>query len=284
MSLQHSLRRSHRQFANFARGVLLVAALCGAMSVEGSGQGTTPGAGYTIGPQDVLSITCVDDPTISGKFTVPADGFIGLAHIGLVKASGLTVLALEGMLKSRYKDGGFLLNPRISVAVETYKSQHVIVQGEVRSPGTVTLTGDMTLLELIAAAGSMTPNASREVVIVRTGRDLEKQEFIHADLSQLESGAPDARIKLKDGDVVLVQEASKVYVIGEVKSPGAYPVQREMTLMQLLAVAGGPTADAAVGRIKISRTVNGKRIEIKNVKQTEIIKPGDTVVVPVRYF
>lgn len=284
MSPQQLFAQRHFRSAHVAFGLLCLIVTFGALGTVGAGQATTPGAGYTIGPQDVLVITCVNDQAVSGKFVVPTDGFIGLAHIGLVKAVGLTVQDLETLLKSRYKDGGFLLNPQISVVVETYKSQHVIVQGQVRSPGTFTLTGDMTLLTLVAAAGSMTPTASGEIVIVRTSKDVEKQEFLHADLSQLQTGAPDARIKLQDGDVVIVQEAASAYVIGEVKSPGAYPVPRQMTLMQLLSVAGGPTADAATGRIKILRTVDGKQVEIKNAKQTELIKPGDTVVVPVRFF
>ncbi len=284
MSPQQLFAKLHFRSGPVAFGLLCLIVTIGALGTVGAGQATTPGTGYTIGPQDVLVITCVNDQTVSGKFVVPTDGFIGLAHIGLIKAVGLTVQDLETLLKSRYKDGGFLLNPQISVAVETYKSQHVIVQGQVRSPGTFTLTGDMTLLQLVAAAGSMTPTASGEIVIVRTSKDFETQEFLHADLSQLQNGAPDARIALKDGDVVIVQEAASAYVIGEVKNPGAYPVQRQMTLMQLLSVAGGPTADAATSRIKILRTVDGKQVEIKNAKQTELIKPGDTVVVPVRFF
>src|SRR3990170_2717699 len=130
----------------------------------------TPAAqNYTIGPQDALSITCHDDPQLSGKYVVPPDGTITLPLVGSVKAAGLTVHQLEDLLKRRYKDGGFLVNPAITVAIDQYKSQRVIIQGEVGSPGIYTLTGGMTLLELIAQAGSMNRTASGEVVIVREG-------------------------------------------------------------------------------------------------------------------
>jgi polysaccharide export outer membrane protein len=238
--------------------------------------------GYTVGPQDVLNITCVDDPAISGKFTVPSDGTIGLLHIGSVKVSGLTLREVENLLKEKYKAGGFLLNPRIYVTVEIFKSQHVIIQGEVRAPGAYALTGGTTLIELVAQAGSLTSTASGDIMIVR--EESGKQQFIRADLSQMQEGAPDARIKLQNGDLVIVHQADRAYVIGEVKNPNAFPVQRGTTLMQLLSLAGGPTADAATNRIRIFRTEKGKQIEIKNAKQTEIIKPGDTVVVPVRFF
>ena len=140
----------------------------------------------------------------------------------------------------------------------------------------------MTLLELVATAGSMLPTASGEVTIVRFKGD--KPDFVHADLGQLGLGTADAQIPMKNGDLVLVQQADRAYIIGEVKSPNGYPVRRDTTLFQLLSLAGGPTPDAAVGRIKIIRTVKGKQTEIKNAKTSEIIKPGDTVVVPVRYF
>ena len=100
----------------------------------------------------------------------------------------------------------------------------------------------------------------------------------------MQKGAPDAAIQLRNGDLVIVSQADRAYVIGEVKSPNAYAVQRGTTLMQMLSLAGGPTVDAAINRIRIIRTENGKQIEIKNAKQSQIIKPGDTIVVPVRYF
>lgn len=260
--------------------MLIVVWLVGVLLIPVSGAAQMSAAQtYTIGPQDVLAITCHDDPQISGKYVVQADGVITLQLIGAVRAAGLTPRQLEDYLKKRYKDGGFLLNPVITVAVEQYKSQRVIIQGEVGSPGMYTLTGGMTLLELIAQAGSMTRAASGEIVIVRGG-----SEFIHADLSQMQTGAPDGAIPLRDGDLVVVHQAERAYLLGEVRSPNAYPVQRNTTLMQLLSLAGGPTTDAAVGRTKIVRFENGKRVEIKDVKFTDIIKPGDTVIVPTRYF
>ena len=238
---------------------------------------------YVIGPQDVLSVMCFDDAALSGKFVVPPDGLIGMALIGSVRVAGLTVREVEDAIKARFQAGGFLNNPRISVTVEQYKSQKVIIQGEVRTPGQYVLTSGMNLLELIAQAGSMSTTASGEVLIVR-GQPLDKQEFIRTDLSQLQNGVSSAAIPLRNGDVVIVQQADRAYILGEVKSPNAYPVRRDTTLMQLLSLAGGPTADAAIGRIRIVRTVDGKQVEIKNAKMTEIVKPGDTVVVPVRYF
>ena len=121
---------------------------------------------YVVGPQDVLSITVWDQPDLSGKFTVESDGSFTFPLIGRVIAGGMTLRALEGQLRQKLSDGYFK-NPQVSVAVEFYRSQRVFVIGEVRLPGAYPLTGDMTLIEALARAGSTTAEAGGEAVVVR---------------------------------------------------------------------------------------------------------------------
>src|SRR6478736_3177869 len=121
---------------------------------------------YVIGAQDVLTITSYDQADMSGKFTVEADGTFTFPMIGRVKAGGLTLRALEDSLKTRLKDEGFFRNPQVTVSVETYRSQKIYVIGEVRSPGSYPLSGDMSLVEAIARAGSTLPSASGEAIII----------------------------------------------------------------------------------------------------------------------
>ncbi len=261
---------------------MFAAMLCVLVVVEAEPGQQAPDT-YAIGPSDVLSITCFNDQTISGKFTVQPDGFIGLQLIGSVKVSGLTAREVENLLKSKYKAGLFIDDPRISVTVEQFKSQKVILQGEVRTQSEYPLTGGLTLLQLIAQAGGLLGTASGEVLIARLTSD-GKTDIISADLSQLQNGVSQAAIPLRNGDVIIVPSADKTFIVGEVKTPGAYPVGRNTTMLQLLSLAGGQTADAAMNRITIIRIVNGKRTEINKVKLTEIVKPGDTIVVPTRHF
>ncbi len=121
---------------------------------------------YTIGNQDVLTITVYDQAELSGKFTVDPDGTLTFPLLGRVKAGGLTLRGLEEDLKKRLADG-YLRNPQVSVSMETYRSQRIFVMGEVRSPGAYQLTGDMSIIAAIAGAGSTTPHAADEVLIVR---------------------------------------------------------------------------------------------------------------------
>ena len=234
---------------------------------------------YVIGPQDVLQITLLDDPSMSGKYTVEADGEFTFPLIGRIKAAGLNTREFEAALKKRLSPD-FFKNPQVTVAVEQYKSQRVFVTGEVRIPGPVPLTGGMKLSEALVRVGSTQTSASGEVAIVR-----QKQvEPIHVNLKDLEAGDRSQDIELQDGDQIYVLRAESVYVSGEVKNPGAYPVQRTNTVLQALALAGGATQNGALNRIKISRVEGGKRIEIKNVKLTDLVRPGDTIIVPEKYF
>jgi polysaccharide export outer membrane protein len=249
---------------------------------------------YIIGPQDVLTVTVWDSPDLSGKFTVETDGSFTFPLIGRVKAGGLTLRQFETELKKKLGDGYFK-NPQVSVAVESYRSQRIFIVGEVRNPGTYPLTGDMTLIEAIARAGSTTPAASPEAIVVRApagkqpeGPTLPGQkadaDSQRVNLRDLQSGALSQNIALRDGDTIFVPRAESIYVFGQVKNPGAYALQSvETTVLQALSLAGGVTDRGATNRIKIVRVVKGEKVELK-VKLTDLVLPGDTLIVPEKFF
>jgi polysaccharide export outer membrane protein len=243
---------------------------------------------YVIGPQDVLTIQVFDQADLGGKYTVEADGTFSFPLIGRVKAGGLTLRACEGELKTRLADGYFR-NPQVTVAVDSYRSQRVFVIGEVRQPGPVALTGGMTLIEALARAGSTLPTASGEVAIVRadatgtaSGAEAGGKVF-RATIRELESGELSQNLELRDGDTIFVPRAETVYVFGQVKNPGAYGVQTNTTVLQALSLAGGVTEHGAMNRIKVVRIEKGTKRELK-IKLTDVVQPGDTIIVPQRYF
>jgi len=245
---------------------------------------------YVIGPQDVLSITVFDQATLSNKYTVETDGTFTFPLVGRVKAAGLTLRDFEGELKRLLADGYFK-DPQLSVAIDEYRSQRLFVVGEVRQPGAVALAGGMTLIEVLARAGSMLPTASGEVLVVRPKGevngpqlpDAEAPDIIRVSLKELESGARTQNVQLRDGDTIFVPQAPFLYVFGQVRNPGSYPIQRDTTVLQALALAGGVTETGAMNRIRIVRIVDGQKREIR-VKPTDIVKGGDTVIVPERFF
>lgn len=261
---------------------LLLLVLC-----LGFAAGVAAQTNYVIGAQDVLTITVFGEMDLSGKYTVEQDGTFTFPLIGRVKGGGATLRSLEQELKKQLSDG-FLKNPQVTVTVENYRSQRFLVIGEVVSPGEYQLTGDMTLLAALARAGSPKPSAGHEAVIVRkrhgkASDDPDDSEIVRIDLVDLQAGDLSLNVRLQDGDTINVPKALSVYVSGQVKSPGAYPVERGTTVLQVLALAGGVTDRGSEGRTSILRTVEGKQKEIKT-KLTDIVEPGDTLVVRERRF
>ena len=246
---------------------------------------------YIIGGQDVVTITVYDQADLSGKFTVDPDGTLTFPLLGRITAGGLTLRGLEEDLRKRLSDG-YLRNPQVSVSIEQYKSQRIFVMGEVRSPGAYPLTGDMTIIEAIARAGSTTPQASDEVMVVRPREGKSEgpvlptdgdSEVIRINIRDIQEGALSKNVQLRGGDTLVIQKARSVYVFGQVKSPGAYPTDKDTTVLQALSLAGGVTDRGSTGRIKIVRAVDGKKKELK-VKLTDLVEPGDTIIVAERFF
>ncbi len=268
-----------------------------------------PPADYIVGPQDVLSITVWDQENLLGKFAVETDGTFTFPLIGRVTAGGLTIRELEAELIRLLKDG-FFINPQVTVGIEQYRSQRVFVVGEVRSPGAQSLTGDMTLVEAMARAGSTLPSAGDEAIIVRppagnavagpssppgassNGQNPEAviaqarathAEVIRVDIRDLQKGVLAENIRLRDGDTVFVPRAPTIFVFGQVRNPGEYPIKSETTVLQALSLSGGVTDRGSTGRIQIVRLVKGEKKEI-SVRLNDLVQPGDTVIVPERFF
>ena len=261
------------------------------LAAAGASPRAQSAADYVIGPQDVLTVQVFDQADLGGKYTVETDGTFSFPLIGRVRAGGMTLRAFETELRKKLADGYFK-NPQVTVSVEQYRSQRVFVMGEVRNPGPVPLTGGMSLIEALARAGSTLPSASGEVAIVRATpgakgapvTDIDRAgNVVRASIRDLEGGAMKQNVELHDGDTIFVPRAESAYVFGQVKSPGAYAIQKDTTVLQALALAGGVTENGAMNRIKIVRFVNGVKKEIK-AKESDVVKAGDTIIVPEKYF
>ena len=272
--------------------LLILAAPLGAQSTT-----AVPAADniYIVGAHDVLTITCYDQADLSGKFVVETDGTFTYPLIGRFKAGGLALRAVEDGLKLKLKDEGYFKNPQITVAVEQYRSQKVFIVGEVRSPGSYPVSGDMNLVEALARAGSTLPTASGEAIIVHVpvgqsaaGPTLPSKDnaenIVRIDLHALQNGLFANNAALRDGDTIFVPRAESIYVFGQVRNPGAYALQqRNTTVLQALSLAGGVADRGSMSRIRIVRLVAGDKKEIR-VSLSDVVQPGDTLIVPERYL
>jgi polysaccharide export outer membrane protein len=204
--------------------------------------------------------------------------------IGRVKAGGLTLREVEAQVKKQLKDGGYFVNPQITVSIEQYKSQKVYIVGEVRLPGMYPLSGDMTLIEVLAKAGSTLPSASGEVVIVHAAKDAEAAAAAAAKLkpgkmvehvhqpARPENGVLSQNAALKDGDNM--RDAPSVYIFDRSRAR-AYCCSRRTSVLQALSLAR--QADrGSTSRIKI---VRGQRREKGNQSEVDRRSKPRTIIV-----
>jgi polysaccharide export outer membrane protein len=248
---------------------------------------------YQIGQQDVLNVIVWDNPDLTGKFTVQPDGNVTLPLIGRIKAGGLTVGGFETQLIRTLSDG-FIRDPRVAVTLDQFRGRRIFIFGNVSSPGMYPLPEGQTLIEAMVKAGYA---AASEVVIVRPRHPagpvmLENAgdaEVLRINLRELEKdverGTLTRNLALRDGDTIFVprNDPTRIFVTGRVRAVGAYPITQGTTVLQALALAGGPTEDAAVNRMRIIRLVKGKQESLK-ARLSDVVQPGDTIVVPERFF
>jgi polysaccharide biosynthesis/export protein len=244
---------------------------------------------YVLGPQDQLRITVFDEPDLTNSYRIEADGFITFPLINRVAAGGLTPAELQDRIRTQLASG-YLKNPTVRVEIEQYKSQFVIVGGEVRSPGKIPMTGTMTLPEALAAAGSPTPAASTEVIVTharKTGADgaPDKQpESVHVNLKKLQLGVSGQEIVLQDGDTIFVPKAQTFYINGLVRSAGQFIWEPGLTVQQAIALAGGLSERGSDRRIKVDRRMPDGTIKEISVELNSLVEPNDTVKISQRIF
>jgi polysaccharide export outer membrane protein len=272
---------------NLSHGIVAICLIVG-LTTRAAAQQTD----YVLGAEDVVSITVWGPGGMSDRFTVEPDGTFIFPLLGRLKAAGFTVRQLEEDLTRLLRDGYFT-EPRVTVAVEAHKSQRIYVIGEVKSPGTYSLIRPMTLLEALTLAGSPTSNAGGIALVRRRSDGATHQGPVtqagngvtetRADLTALQQGVLTYNPTLRDGDTIAVPRATPVYVSGHVSRPGEYLVGNAATLRQVLSLAGGVSQRGSTGRIKVVRMVEGHEQELK-MELDDRIHPGDTVIVPERYF
>lgn len=258
---------------------------------EGSGtQKTDPtqavgvSEGYVIGPQDNLSIIVSDETELTGKYRVDTDGTISMPYLSRVPLAGLSLAEAQDKITAMLK-AGFIRNPQVRIEVDQFKARSVLVTGEVRTPGKVTLPGTtISLLEALALAGSPTQNASNEVLVMHPPKPGEKApEPISINRKDLELGRAGRDVTLQDGDIVNIPVAKRFYISGFVKNPGSFVLDAGTTVSQAIVLAGGLAERGSDRRIKIGRVINGKSVEI-NAELDDKVLPNDEIKIRSRFF
>lgn len=265
-----------------------IAVICGLLAaifaMAAAGDDAAP---YRVGPEDVINITVARHTEFSGEYLVPPDGTLNLSTAGRIDVTGKTLddIAAEiaGNLNSRIKD------PEVTVTLKTARPQRVYVIGAVAKPGSYDAKPGWRITEAVAAAGGLTVGVEASectVSIISAGAGRR----ISCVLSDVMSGNPDTNASVTGGDVIAVevQETMPVYVIGKVKTPGLYKLQKGNTgIIEALTVAGGTLDDAAIDRVTVTHldgtteTVDLTPAIIQGKQEAKMrLQPGDLVTVP----
>jgi len=222
---------------------------------------------YRLGPGDEISVQQPNAEELDGKTArIDDQGAVNLPLAGRLNFGGLTVPQAESMLASSLKR--LLVSPEPVIAITEYRSQPVSVLGAVNTPGVIQLQGRKTLVEMLSLAGGLRPDAGTEVQVTRRleyGRlPLAKEtsdptsEFSIARVNVvglLKGTHPAENIVIFPQDVISVPRAEQVYVTGDVKKPGGFPVTGDggISVLQAVSLAEGLGPQASPKNAKIFR-------------------------------
>lgn len=251
--------------------------------------------GHRLGPHDVVAVSVLQAPELNATVRVSEGGEISLPLLGSVQAGGLTPSELENSIEAQLR-AKYIRNPDVTVSLTELHSQPVSVMGAVKRPGIYQLQGAGTLLEALALAGGLAENAGDKVMVQRTRAAQPHQldpacaagdasrcaQVLEIDLKELlASRNPALNIPIRPGDVVAVQSAAVVYVVGAVTKPGSFFVGGNdgLTVLRALALGGGATPLADLDDAVVLRgTDSGDRVEIP--VDLEAILKGRTADLP----
>jgi polysaccharide biosynthesis/export protein len=199
-----------------------------------------------IGPNDLIAVSVYDAPELTRTVRVGADGSIRMPMLKTrIAVQELMPNEVEAAIAAALKNEQLIVDPFVTVTVAEYHSRPISVMGAVRKPTTFQAAGSMTLLEALARAEGLATDAGPEVLVSRsqTGQGgvpavLVKRIPVKA---LIDAADPEMNLKLEGGEEIRVPEAGRLFVVGNVKKPGAYVVhdQSETTVLKALAFSEG---------------------------------------------
>ncbi|HEY1291032.1 MAG TPA: polysaccharide export protein EpsE [Burkholderiales bacterium] len=220
-----------------------------------------------LGVGDAVKVTVFQQPDLTLDARVDEKGAILMPLVGSVKVAGLTTNAAAIKIAEALKQGKYLNNPQVNVALTTVRSRQVSVLGMVAKPGRYPLDETSSqLADVIAAAGGILPTGSETILVSRDGKE-QRVPLIGKGYM------------LKGGETVYVDRAPMFYIYGEVTRAGAYKVEPNMSVMQAIAAGGGMTPRGSDRRLKLRRaTADGKWVET-DVGLQEAVRADDVIYV-----
>ena len=267
--------------------VVLAVMAVGSGAAQAAKIAVSPHESLVIGPGDLLQVSVLREPELTQKVRVMDSGEIVLPLIGRIEVGGDSTPKADAAIEKAYASGQYLKNPQVTVTILQFATQTIAILGEVRHPGTVTITTPRSLLDVLAMAGGLKTDADRHITIERGGVWGEQIKVFLPNNSQADLKAD---VSVYPGDRILVPKAGIVYVLGDVGRPGGYLMQdnSHLTVLQAVALAAGANKTAAQKRARLLR--KGKTgyteepIQLRAMERGKIpdmqLKADDVLYVP----
>ena len=220
---------------------------------------------YVLGPGDAVFVDIYGASQKSVQATVTPDGFINIEGFGPVQVSGLTVSQANARLRSTL--GSRYSSSSIKLTVGQTRTIMVNVMGEVKAPGTYTLSAFASVFHaLYMAGGTSEIGTLRNIKVYRAGRLVSNVDIYDYILN----GKLTGNVRLADNDVIVVGPYDcLVNITGKVKRPMYYEMKKTESVQTLLKYAGGFTGDAYTKSVRLVRK-NGKEYGVFNVTEFDM--------------
>ena len=256
---------------------LLVAFWFGAMLLPSAG--AADAREYVLGAGDIIRITVFQNPDLTVDTRVTENGSITYPLIGAVSVGGLTLPAAEKLIAQRLRDGGFVLKPQVNVLLMQIRGNQVSVLGQVNRPGRYPIEiADTKVTDMLATAGGASVNGADVVTVVGTRNGQPFRAEIDIPLLFQPDGIK-ADVSVQGGDILYVHRAPVFYIYGEVNRPGAYRLERGMSVMQGLALGGGVTLRGSEKRIRLNRRKASGEVEVLEPEMAQQLQTDDVIYV-----
>lgn len=217
-----------------------------------------------IGPNDLLAVSVYGSPELTRTVRVSADGLIRLPMLKQsIKCEGLMPSDVENAIAETLKSAELLVDPLVTVTVVEYKSRPINVMGAVRKPLLFQAIGPTTLLEALARAEGLSEHAGPDILVSRMDdpdglvRRIPVKDLLHG-------SDPALNLKLTGGEDVRVPEAENIFVVGNIRKPGAFAVggDTQMTVLKAVALSEGLVPFAAKQAVIYRREATGSTNEL----------------------
>lgn len=199
-----------------------------------------------VGPDDLLGVSVYGAPELSRTIRVGADGRMSMPLVERkIPAAGLMPAQLEIEIAAALQTAQILVDPKVVVTVVEYRSRPISVAGAVRRPLTFQAFGNVTLLDALTRAEGLNPEAGPEILVSKAqkGPDGAPTTLVQriSVKGLLDAADPDLNLRLTGGEEIRVPEAGRIYIVGNVRRPGAFPVRDavESSVLQILALSEG---------------------------------------------